>query len=162
MRTLWTGKMVIHSSSTLKFVWNGCLKLVLEFGQFSDLLVTEKLFVDILDVLPPMLLAWLHLFTKWAGMFVIYAMGYQMLSHLAQRLPPFATAHTDVPIIHFHDNAVIDELLWKPKRSMNTCKYEDIEPNRKTRSSSTLTNRFHFNLDPAYSCLFNQHCIKHW
>ena len=162
MRTLWTGKMVIHSSSTLKLVWNGCLKLVLEFGQFSDLLVTEKLFVDILDVLPSMLLACLHLFTKWAGVFVIYAMGYQVHSHHAQHLPRFATSHTDVPIIHFHDNAAIDELIWKPRRSMNTCKYEDIEPNRKTRSSSTLPNRFHFNLDPAYSCLFNQRCKKHW
>ena len=128
---------------------HGYLKLVLKFGQCSDLFVTESLFVDSLNVSLPWILTCWHPFTKWARVFIIYAMRYQMDSHLAQHLPPFATAHTDVPIIHFHDNAAIDELIWKPRRSMNTCKYEDIEPNRKT---SKIQHNV-FNLQETYGRL---------
>ena len=62
---------------------HGYLKLVLKFGQCSDLLVTESLFVDILYVSLSMVLACLDLSTEWAGMFIIYAMSYQMHPHLA-------------------------------------------------------------------------------
>ena len=67
--------------------------------------------MDILYVSLSMVLACLDLSTEWAGMFIIYAMSYQMYSHLAELFPSFATAHTHVPIIHIDDNAVIDELL---------------------------------------------------
>ena len=114
---------------------HGYLKLVLKFGQCSDLLVTESLFVDSLNVSLPWILTCWHPFTKWAGVFIIYAMRYQMDSHLAQHLPPFAAADTDVSIIHFHDNSFIDELLWKPKTMVFN---ENIKP-KQVRYSTTCS-----------------------
>ena len=91
------------------------LKMVLEWGQCSDLLATEGPFVGSLNMPAPSIFTCRHSFTKWTWMLIIYAMGYQMCSHLAQHLPPLATAHTHVPIIQFHDNSLSDKLLWKSK-----------------------------------------------
>ena len=88
-----------------------CLKVVLEWGQCSDLLATEGLFVGSLNMPAPSIFTRRHSFTKWTWMLIIYAVGYQMCSHLAQHLPPLATAHTHVSIIQFHDNSLSDKLL---------------------------------------------------
>ena len=147
-----------------------CSQVCLKWRPFTDLLRTETFLV------PQIVLKRRRIVAEWTRVGATKSVRSQMLPHLTQHPALPTTWHAyesifnledmsgfnELPWKSDHDNAAIDELIWKPRRSMNTCKYEDIEPNRKTRSSSTLTNRFHFNLDPAYSCLFNQHCIKHW